>query len=178
MWVNPWLATKLGEFLKAQERVFPISGDSHLYFPTYFPTDDDWSRPCHTVCHLFYLWWCRYSKCMDINQLMLFPVNQRNITLIMFNELYINAISPQSKYINLMCLLVPLAIPPFAPSALGYLNRFFTGFLPVQAKARSSVARSSVFLKSPRHSLANMFRWKRSEAAGAEAIRGSGGMEL
>ena len=28
----------------------------------------------------------------------------------------------------------------------------------------SSVARSSVFLKSPRHSLANMFRWKRSEA--------------
>lgn len=30
--------------------------------------------------------------------------------------------------------------------------------------ARSSVARSSVFLKSPRHSLANMFRWKRSEA--------------
>ena len=32
-------------------------------------------------------------------------------------------------------------------------------------QARSSVARSSVFLKSPRHSLANMFRWKRSEAS-------------
>lgn len=30
--------------------------------------------------------------------------------------------------------------------------------------ARSSVARSSVFLKSPRHSLANLFRWKNSEA--------------
>ena len=29
--------------------------------------------------------------------------------------------------------------------------------------ARSSVARSSVFLRSPRHSLANVFRWKRSE---------------
>ena len=86
---------------------------------------------------------------------MLFPLNQSNIYI----------------YINLMCLLVPLTIPPFATSALGYLNRFFTGFLPVQAKARSSVARSSVFLKSPRHSLANMFRWKRSEAAGAEAIR-------
>ncbi|CAL1148586.1 unnamed protein product [Cladocopium goreaui] len=37
--------------------------------------------------------------------------------------------------------------------------------------ARSSVARSSVFLKSPRHSLANMFRWKRSEVSMGERQR-------
>lgn len=37
--------------------------------------------------------------------------------------------------------------------------------------ARSSVARSSVFLKSPRHSLDNMYRWKRSEVSMGERQR-------